>query len=692
MSIAQTQNNSVLVDTPDSVPEHMQGIGDAAKQRVSPDQQAVAWVMSRVNPWEQHRDQQFSRRWKEYWRLWRGMWSEDDKNRQSERSRLIAPALSQAIDQQTAEVMESFFGKDVWLDIADTVPDDSKESAEKSRDQLLADFDEANIEEAVAEAGKIAAITGTAIIKLDVQVKAISSPTRDQSTGKLSASGTDKVLVVAEAIRPDNFIPDPSGRTIDEMLGCAHRVARPFHTILEKIDAGVYLESARKQIMPQHAYRTGYEIDASDPGVLAQASTADSIDIIEWHGKLPAKYIAQLAEQKTPLDSIMAHDMEANPVEGDGPLVEAIVTIANKSVLLRAIQNPFVMKDRSIIASPWEKVPGRFWGRGVAEKGYNPQKALDSELRARQDALGFISAPMLAIDAGKLPRNTKMEVYPGKTFLTQGKPSDAIEPIKMGDLNSGTFNQTDAMERMVQMGTGAFDTAGAIGQQSQSGSNSLSANSQLMSAFMKRAKLAIKNLDRNLLQPMVKKAMWRYMQFAPRRYVQDYHFQVKTGVGIVAREVEAMQLTQLLGMVGDQFPGVSLLVVQGIIENTALPNKTQILAAIQQAAAPPSPEVQAQQKALKDAQFKAALAQAQTAQLQNGELIAKTRKILTDAQASMHKMALEDEKVMQEYKRIATQVAELDIQQQNVILEHKRLHIMQQQVDNDKNKVTNSNK
>jgi hypothetical protein len=192
------------------------------------------------------------------------------------------------------------------------------------------------------------------------------------------------------------------------------------------------------------------------------------------------------------------------------------------------------------------------------------------------------------------------------------------------------------------------------------------------------------------MQPLVKKAMWRYMQFAPRRYVQDYQFQVKTGVGIVAREVEAMQLTQLLGMIGQQFPGVSIKIVMGMIENTALSNKADIMAAIQQATQPPSAEAQAQQKALADAQFKATLAQAQTAQLQNAELIAKTRKIMADVMAAMHKASLEDEKIKQEYMRIAQQSAELEQMQENTTLEYKRLHIMQQQVDIDSKKVSNS--
>ena len=48
---------------------------------------------------------------------------------------------------------------------------------------------------------------------------------------------------------------------------------------------------------------------------------------------------------------------------------------------LKAEANPYMMGDRPVVAFPWDIVPGRFWGRGVCEKGYNSQKALDTELR-----------------------------------------------------------------------------------------------------------------------------------------------------------------------------------------------------------------------------------------------------------------------------------------------------------------------
>jgi hypothetical protein len=152
-------------------------------------------------------------------------------------------------------------------------------------------------------------------------------------------------------------------------------------------------------------------------------------------------------------------------------------------------------------------------------------------VRAYIDALGYVSAPMLGIDSGRIPRGFKMDIKPGKVWLTQGSPNDVLQPVKIGELDPALFQQASEMERMVQMGTGSFDTASALKNQSQSGASGLSSNSMFMGAFVKSAKRAIQNVDRNLVTPVVVKSMWRYAQFDPTRYPQVFDFDVKSTLG-----------------------------------------------------------------------------------------------------------------------------------------------------------------
>lgn len=676
MSNIPTRGNYILVDTPDSL--------DGAAPAPKPQQRGMelaGWVVDKIRPWEDHRNRGYQRLWSEYWRMWRGKWAPEDMNRQSERSRLIAPALAQAIDMTVSEVEEAVFGKEVWFDIADDVNDQDRVDALIARDNLLEDLERVNARDAISEAILNAAIFGTGIVKLNTIVTQDQKPSRDPETFRVEAKGKERVFITVESIRPDEFIPDPAGKTITEMLGAAQRIKKPLHSVLEKIEAGTYRKDALALLMPSHGATEANEIDADDPQAMTQPTDSDEVDIIEYHGKVPLKLLNKLIEAKTALDEILELDETLNPSEDDGTLVEAIVTVANESILLRAMPNPFVMKDRSIIAFQFEKVPGRFWGRGVSEKGYNPQKALDAELRARQDALGFISSPMIAVDSGRVPRGYKMEIKPGKIWTVQGNPADIISPVKIGEINAATFNQSDAMERMVQMGTGAFDTASSLKSQSQSGASGVSSNSMMMGAFVKRAKKGIQNVDRNFLSPLVQKIMWRYMQFEPRRYPQDYDFSVKATLGMVAREVEAANMNQTMAMIPEEFGKVSLVLAQSIIEMGSSPAKAQILKTINEALAPPPPEVVKQQKELAEAQQQAALAQLQGVLLANQKTIAEIKKLLAEAEQKAHEAGVADDKIALEVGQLRVQLEELKVYEQQNQLQLKKLSQTDRQLD-----------
>lgn len=671
-----TQGNTIIVD-----PEGSEKV--IARQ---PGSDLASWIIGKVNPWEDHRNRGYAARWKQYWRVWRGFWDTQDKTRQSERSRLIAPALAQAIDSSVSEVESATIDQNVWLDVPDDLKDtESGENTDAlmARDQLIEDLDMVNARDTVSEALTNGGVFGTGIMVINTDVLEMAGePRRNPTTLRLEREDAERVVCTWESVRPDEFIPDPSGKTIQQMLGCARRFMVPMHTVQEKIELNIYRQDAKEFLFPGKPRIRGAEADwNSEPQINQEPTQSDKVEITEWYGKVPLSMLAALKAGKTPLDEVIAFDMAERPDVADGPLIEAIVTIGNQSVLLRAMANPFVMGDRPVIAFQWDKVPGRFWGRGVAEKGINAQKALDAELRSRIDALGFISAPMLGVDSGRMPRGFRMEVKPGKLWLTQGPPREILQPVEIGNLQAATFNQTQEMERMVQMGTGAFDTAGALSaQSSQSGASASTSNSMMMGAFAKRSKRTVGNICRNFIQPAVRATMWRYMQYDPTRYPQDYKFEVKASLGIVAREVEAMQLTQLLGMLPDDIPQVAAAVTKGIIALSSVGNQAEINQALAAAMAPPPPEEQARQQELAQLQHEAAKGQLTQVLLDNQKTIAEIREILSKADVNAQRADHEGRKVDVEEGKLKIAGAEvLTFQEQNEIA-RKRLDLDEQKV------------
>jgi hypothetical protein len=216
-----------------------------------------------------------------------------------------------------------------------------------------------------------------------------------------------------------------------------------------------------------------------------------------------------------------------------------------------------------------------------------------------------------------------------------------------------------------------------------------------MGAFVKRSKRAIHNVDRNCLQPLIRKAMWRYMQFDGERYPSDVKFVVKATMGIVAREVEAMQLTQLMGMMPEGMQGVSMTIVQGIIENSSVGNKDDIVAAVQQALQPPPPEEAQRQKELEDMQFEQAKATAQQTLLENQKIISEIKKNLADVELKGRTADVADDKQRQGESKLQIENGKLDallqqnqINQQRLALTDRQLDIKEKEVEQKKGSNT----
>jgi hypothetical protein len=532
------------------------GDNDSKKPMADPNRGLIMYVMDKVKNGRDTRDEMYGQLWKEFTRIWRGFYDRNDKTTDSERSRLISPASQQAVEMTASEMEEATFGRTAWLDIEDDIADEQKDDALVYRDQLLEDYELAGVPEGIADTYLLGCVYGTGISKVNLQIK-------DETT--FAGERQKKIVVTVEAVRPDEFVIDPSACSIEDALFCAHEVVKPKHTIKEKQKAGLYKKAhvesyAGNQKGSTDGFGGSQSVQAKDDGVL----------VTEYYGKVPAYLIPGQADDN--------FDM-----------VEAIVVIANEGTLLKAAKSPFKMKDRPIVAYQHDAVPGQFWGRGVIEKGYNPQKALDAELRARIDGLALMTAPMMGADITRMPRNPDLRTRPGRFFLTRGRPSEIIEPVGFNAPGlQHTFQNAGDLERMVQMATGAMDSAIPIGSNRRN--ETAGGMSMQQAGFLKRSKRTMRRVEK-YLDAVITKSLWRYMQFDGGRYPQDMKFKVNGTIGLMAREVENQQLVQMLGFVPPESPAHGL-IVQALFENTNSAEKDTLKQAIQQMNQPPSEEEQ----------------------------------------------------------------------------------------------------
>jgi len=582
------------------------------------DESLEDWVMTKAEDWRDNYESNYAEKFDEYYRLWRGIWAAEDQQKQSERSRIISPALQQAVESNVAEMEEATFGRGKFFDIQDNYGDKDSQDIQYLRNKLTEDFENTKVRKAVAECLINAAVFGTGVGEIVLEeIKEMAPATQPMMDGQLQAVGvniTDRVVVKLKPVMPQNFLIDPVATSIEDAMGVAIDEFVSPHLVEQLQEQGVYRDTYVGTASTDSDLEPDHEISVYSD---------DKVRLTKYYGLVPKQLLDEaMDDEDEEVENLSSSD-------DSGSYVEAVVVIANGGVLLKAEANPYMMQDRPVVAFPWDVVPSMFWGRGVCEKGYNSQKALDTELRARIDALALTIHPMLAIDATKFPRGAKPEVRPGKTILTNGDPREVLQPFNFGQVGQITFAQASSLQQMVQQATGAVDSAGLSG--SVNGEATAAGISMSLGAIIKRHKRTLINFQQSFLIPFVTKAAHRYMQFDPENYpVKDYKFNATSTLGIIAREYEVTQLVQLLQTMKQDSPVYPVL-LQSIVDNMNLSNREELIASMQQAQQP-NPE--AQQAAQQAQQAQLEFQQSQTAALaaQAQESQARAQKYSVEAQ------------------------------------------------------------
>ena len=642
--------------------------------RMFEETQLQSWVMSKCDKWRQSYKDNYEDNFEHYYRIWRGIFKSGDETRSSERSKIISPATAQAIESSVAEIEEASFGRGNFFDIKDDIvfdeppPDMTEEQtaafqqlqAQKAQDKqrieflknkLGEDFQKNMIRKDMGEVLLNAALFGTGIAEIVLDLETEIVPETRAMAG-MSAKGVaerEKAVVKLKPVLPQNFLIQPEATSVENSLGVAIDEDVSPHSIQLLQEKGIY-----DDVTIESGTRTDSDLEV-DPTLVEQPD--DVVRLTKYYGLVPRHMLAEYegatafaVDVEESIAQVEGEEVETVEVEvseptptpgtvGESYYVEACVVIANGTTILNAIENPYMMGDRPILAFSWDAVPSKFWGRGIAEKAFNIQSALDSELRGRADAMALTNVPMIAMDATRKPRGEDGQVRPGKMLLTNGNPSEVLQPFNFGQVNQITFAQSQALQNMISQATGAFDSAGMPDSINRTSSSTLSMG---LSSIIKRQKRTLVNFQENFLLPFVKAAACRYMQFDSDNYpVQDFLFTVSGSLGILQREYETGQLVQLLQTMPQDNP-LYMVIIQSVIENMSLANREQLNATIEQAM---RPDPQAQQVAQAQAQNQFEFVQAQTAALIGQATESQARAEKTKAETIAVPIKLESERI-----------------------------------------------
>ena len=549
------------------------------------EKELVAFIVDHCDEWREYRDQNHLDDWLKWERIWRGKWEATDKTRDSERSRVISPATQQAIETRHAEIMEAVFGQGEFFDIDDDVADKSGAiDVEKLKKQLNEDFKQDKIRKSIDGIALLAEIYGTGIGEVTVekvtQYKPMTVPVT-QNQNAYGAGEAERVAVKITPVNPKNFLFDPNGTSVDDCMGVAIEKYIGLHKIASGIASGKYKDVDITSL---------YEDNSLEPTQETKNFEGQKVKLLTYYGLVPREYLSADEE----VVDVLGESSDDDEMEDYTDMVEAIVVIANGSILLKAEESPYMMKDRPVLSYQADTIPNRLLGRGTAEKAFNMQMAVDGSMRSHMDALALTVAPMIAMDATRLPRGAKFEVKPGKAFMTNGSPSEIIYPFKFGTNDGQAMQTSKEFERMLLMATSTVDSAGSPTAVSRDAGGIDMATATMI----KKYKRVLVNFQEDFIIPFVYKAAWRYMQFDPQRYPStDVKFIPTATLGIVAREYEQKQLAFLIQTLGANSPLTPIL-MQSVVKNSSLSNREEMLAQLAKASQPNPQQQQMQQQAV----------------------------------------------------------------------------------------------
>jgi hypothetical protein len=586
------------------------------------DKELTAFVVDHCQRWRDWRDTNYLEDYLEYERIFRGEWAAEDKTRDSERSRIVTPATQQAVETRHAEIMEAIFGQGEFFDIQDDLQDINKNPIDVGvlKAQLMEDFKQDKIRKAIDQIELMAEIYGTGIGEIIVKTEKVFEPATQAIPGQMGQAAIgvvekSRIAVKIMPVNPKNFLFDPNGTSIDDCMGVAIEKYVGIHKIVEGIEKGIY---RKVNIQP-----AAEDTDLEPTQELSQYQD-EKVRMLTYYGLVPREYLEQLENEDGEVADLFPDDSTADEYSD---LVEAIVVIANDGLLLKAEANPYMMKDRPVISYQDDTVPNRLLGRGTVEKSYNMQKAIDAQVRSHLDSLALTTSPMMGMDATRLPRGARFEVKPGKAFMVNGNPAEILYPFKFGETSLNNLNTAKEFERMLLQAPGTLDSQGMVSQGNRDGAGM----SMAVATVIKKYKRTLVNFQEDFLIPFIQKAAFRYMQFDPERYPSvDMKFVPTATLGIIAREYEQQQFIGLLQTLGPNTP-VLPLILKGILNNSSLTNRYELMAALDQMSQP-DPQAQQMQQMQQQLAMEAAQAQIAVNTTQAEQNRAEATKLMTEAQ------------------------------------------------------------
>lgn len=219
-------------------------------------------------------------------------------------------------------------------------------------------------------------------------------------------------------VDPFHFWVAPEATDLDDARYTIERMYRDQSHIQQKLKEGVYrLPPGITEISETFPEEEDVREEETGDGGQRNDSTRKPVELLEFH-------------------------------TDDG----RVVTVMNKSAVIRVAENPYWHGEKPYAVFPDYLQEGEFFGIGEVEAIEGLQDLVNALYNQRIDNVRITMDAMFAVNSKAIEDERDLVIRPGGVIRISGDylPSEALQPIELGDVTSSAFTEAEQLERLIE--------------------------------------------------------------------------------------------------------------------------------------------------------------------------------------------------------------------------------------------------
>ena len=289
----------------------------------------------------------------------------------------------------------------------------------------------------------------------------------------------------------------------------------------------------------------------------------DMISIDQEVSTAIGKYTAETERAKDVIDALQLWDsvqgkllvewgMSADDVPDKEKMYPCEIWLIGSTVI-KAVLNYDPLARKPYYTASYEKVPGAFWGNGVADLIRDCQSMCNAAARALSNNMGISSGPQVGINVSRLPAGEPItQMYPWKIWQFQNSDyQDASQPMTFFQPQSNANELMGVFEKFQSL---ADEYSGIprymTGENAPGAGRTASGLSMLISNASYSIKSVICSIDQGVLTPLLERLYQHNLRYSQDPdLIGDVNIVAKGAMSLVAKESAAVRRTEFLQLV-----------------------------------------------------------------------------------------------------------------------------------------------